>query len=62
MTIYKFSGSEAKENVFLSIFFLLSIKRGKKYTLVMYFINFAFVFTFFLLQRKKIYALKLGYF
>ena len=26
------------------------------------FMNFAFIFTFFLLQRKKIYALKLGYF
>ena len=62
MTIYKSSGSEAKKNVFLSVFFLLSIKREKKYTLVMYFINFGFVFIFFLLQLKKIYALKLGYF
>ena len=62
MTIYKSSGSEVKNNVFLSIFFFLSIKRGKKYTLVMYFINFAFVFTFFLLQRERIYAVKLGYF
>ena len=58
---------------FLSFFFLSSIKKGKytlnsivlqnllqhlfNYSIAMYFMNFACIFTIFLLQRKEMYAL-----
>ena len=48
-----------------NMFFFLSLfeyKKTKKIYTLVYFINFVFIFTFFLLQCKKIYALKLGNF